>query len=151
MRAKLTELQVDVASPLGKHALSGGRLFTVAGDCYRVTALAEPKPPSGLDARRRAWVAAGERHEALVSAAADAWCGPATEAPAASNEAEAQRAAMRRRGIRFAVAPAASITTPSGVVLASGTATSVADWHGGARPAWALLADAVRDGRVLEA
>ena len=66
--------------------------------------------------------------------------------------AEAQRADMRARGVRFAVAPApVTVVTPAGRVLESGTTTTVADWHHGARPAWALLADYVRSGHIVEA
>lgn len=62
-------------------------------------------------------------------------------------EARARQAA---RGIRHAIAPLISLTTPRGAVLEAGSAVMIEDFEGGHFPAPKLLRDAVNQGRVLE-
>jgi hypothetical protein len=78
--------------------------------------------------------------------------GNAATAQAYLDDAEVQRVDMAKKGIRFAVGPApVTVSTPSGRVIPSGQAVSVVDFHGGKEPAWKILNDLVREGRILEA
>jgi len=63
-------------------------------------------------------------------------------------ECKAARAAQK---VRFAVAPRCAVTTPSGRVIGAGLEVRAADLHGGTAPAWAVLAELLACGRVLEA
>ena len=63
-------------------------------------------------------------------------------------EVAAARAAQR---VRFAVAPRASVTAPSGQRYGAGTEITVGMLHGGQRLAWALIQDWLRTGHLLEA
>ncbi|MEO7037296.1 MAG: hypothetical protein ABI548_25305 [Polyangiaceae bacterium] len=65
---------------------------------------------------------------------------------------ELQRDEMARRGVRYSVGPEpVSVVTPSGKRLASGTPTTVADWHGGTAPAWRLLQGLIDSGHIISA
>lgn len=59
-------------------------------------------------------------------------------------------AARASQPTRFAVAPRCQVSTPDGRMFTAGQAITAADLHGASTPAWRLLEQHVRAGRVLE-
>lgn len=67
-------------------------------------------------------------------------------------DCERQRDDMRSRGVRFACGPAPmTFVSPSGRVFTSGETITAADLHGGDKPAWCLLEQALLSSRIIEA